>query len=54
VVGDAQYGGPAAPARTRSGQLRHAYRISLSDGSSFAVGAPADFVRALSLLRKER
>ena len=52
VIGDRKYGGPGAPAGTRSGQLLHAYRISLDAEHSFTVGAPADFIKALWLLRR--
>jgi 23S rRNA-/tRNA-specific pseudouridylate synthase len=52
LVGDAKYGGPAAPAGTRDGQLLHARSILLPDGRSFSAAAPEDFVRALYRLRR--
>jgi 23S rRNA pseudouridine1911/1915/1917 synthase len=52
LLGDEKYGGPTAPPGTRTGQLLHAQRIVLDDGRSFAAAAPADFCRALALLRR--
>jgi 23S rRNA pseudouridine1911/1915/1917 synthase len=52
LVGDAKYGGPAAPAGTRDGQLLHARSILLPDGRSFSAAAPEDFVRAIYRLRR--
>jgi 23S rRNA pseudouridine1911/1915/1917 synthase len=51
ILGDAKYGGPPPPPGTRRGQLLHAFSISLAKDGSFAVAAPADFVKALSSLR---
>ena len=51
ILGDAKYGGPPAPVGTRAGQLLHAFSISLDREHDFAVGVPADFVKALRMLR---
>jgi len=51
LLGDAKYGGPAAPAGTRDGHLLHARSVLLSDGRAFSAAAPEDFVRALYRLR---
>jgi 23S rRNA pseudouridine1911/1915/1917 synthase len=51
VLGAVKYGGPPAPSATRLGQLLHAFRIVLGDELDVAVGAPADFSKALWILR---
>ena len=53
LVGDAKYGGPPAPAGSRSGQLLHALRLRLPGGPDIATAAAPDFSRAYASLRVE-
>lgn len=52
LIGDGKYGGRPAPPGTRDGQLLHARSLRLADGRAFAAATPADFLRALAILRR--
>jgi len=54
IIGDLKYGQLAAPAGTRDGQLLHASRIVLPDGTAIEVDAPDDFEAAHALLAAQR
>ena len=52
IIGDQVYGGPPAPVFTRSGQLLHALRLVLPGRFDLCAAVPADFLRALAILRR--
>ncbi len=52
LLGDCKYGGQPAPALTREGHLLHASRVALENGPDITCAPPADFMRALALLRR--
>lgn len=54
IVGDQTYGGGAAPAGGRRGQLLHAFRVRVTDDLDVTAPPPPDFLEALAFLRGKR
>jgi len=52
LFGDELYGGTKLAAATRSGQLLHAWRITVADELDVTCGPPQDFLAAYAQLRR--